>query len=640
MLPPPLLFQFGLPALLACMAVMAASPAKADISGNPCTSDWTGPSSDNKFECNGVVSWVIEKAIPIAVPFVLAVLITFPGCCLVLGSRYCCSCCGSSQMRPGHVCCGGSELDALPTHDKVLLYDKCGIRSVKLLTVFLAVVGATIVAISFIGGSKIASSARETTTGFTDGVEFALDLINRTLDAIKDPVSGAYPSGFSSADFDDATRRLTDIKNDAVGYVNTYSGDVTTYSLVPAFVSILPALVMAVPVLFALCSIQAIGPLAVICCSFSLQFVFMTVATVLAVVLLPLDIVCNELTDQLDGKPGVFQWYVVPSCESNTPFQSVRDNIDTMEYDASTDACSALLDICSTSTIYNPSYSKVVFICNVTSSGQCPNLETVQGTMGAMSIKSGAPETCGGNPSQCTVQYCADHCDDSTARSSAKEAVANLNTAVRVKDAFISILLPWFDCNRIINKVISSGPEQLCSGIVGGIRMVCVGSYMSSAGLIVCIVVCLLGQKRFVDQEHARKMAYTRRGEEGGDGYQMAMMPPTASSVDMAPMPMMGGAPYPPPYYTYTAAAPALGVPMLSHQQDCAEYQPPPPPKKESSFETDHVPPPMMAASPDPTNQSLLDAAGVTMLGHGQHSMNNQPAPKQEDSFVTDSESL
>ena len=51
---------------------------------------------------------------------------------------------------------------------------------------------------------------------------------------------------------------------------------------------------------------------------------------------------------------------------------------------------------------------------------------------------------------------------------------------------------------------------------------------------------------------------------------------------------------------------------MLGHVQHGLNYQPAP---KQDSFGTDHVPPPMMDASPAPTNLSISDSGVVmTML--------------------------
>lgn len=490
--------------LLFCFS-FCPSQAHADVSSNPCTSKWTGPDRHNSLDCEEWQGWLISRTVPIAIPLVISLLFLIPGYCVLLCGRYICNCFGSSRMRPGHCCCGGSELDVLSEPEKIMMYDRCGIRTVKLLALLSAILGLVIIIISFVGGGKVASAAGEATDGVGDGIDFMLDLVDQTLEGIRDPSDGSYPPGFSKGNFDSVIDTLSDLNHDIRDQVGLYDKYLQSYSVIPAYVAALPALLMAFPLLFAICNIRTCGPLSIVCCSFHIQFIFMLVATIFAIMLIPIDLVCGELYQQLDGKPGVFQWYVIPECEYQSPFKDILDNIDEMELDASNDACQSLLEFCSTSTTYNSGDPQRMFTCNLTAAIDCADLHTVKGTMETMLIKTGAPETCGGNPSLCTIPYCANNCDNPNTKSASADAVDFLNIGIRVLDTFDNIIRPWLNCDRLINKALESGPLQICDGIGGGLKMICAGSYMSAFGLIFCVVLCFLGQKRFVSQDDALK---------------------------------------------------------------------------------------------------------------------------------------
>jgi hypothetical protein len=308
--------------LWVCSSACLAQVALASTDDNPCTSKWTGPDRNNEFDCDEWQGWLIAKATPIVIPFAISSLFAFPGCCVLLLGRYCCQCFGSSKMRPGHCCCGGSELDHLPEPERMIMYSKCSILTTKFMTLLLALLGLVIVILCFVGGTKVGGTASDAVESVTEGIDFFLDIVNQTLDGIKDPNDGSYPDGFHMSDYDEVFDHLRDINGQVRDEVGNYDGYIQSYTIIPAYIAVFPALLMSVPLLLAIFNVRTCAPLGVICCSFGVQFIFMVIATIFAIILVPINLVCGELDDQLDGSPGIFQWYVVPTCDTRAPFRT------------------------------------------------------------------------------------------------------------------------------------------------------------------------------------------------------------------------------------------------------------------------------------------------------------------------------
>eukprot|EP00742_Colponemidia_sp_Colp-10_P008631 GILJ01009360.1.p1 GENE.GILJ01009360.1~~GILJ01009360.1.p1 ORF type:complete len:444 (+),score=91.35 GILJ01009360.1:118-1332(+) len=339
----------------------------------------------------------------------------------------------------------------------------------------------------------------ETTSAVEELVNWFLQVIGDAQEGLKDD-DGNYPSGFDLGMFDDVANSVRDAKRQYfTDGIEMYRTAILAGSLSPAFVSIIPALLLFVPAVAALTNTRKTLPTIAVVAAFPVQFIYFFVVTLLLIVLIPLDIVCEDLEAEPNEK-SIMQWYIVPYCDSESPFKSIIDNVNDMEIQNSVEGCEKLLEFCSTTPAWSIVNPDLVFYCNITNAtAECRTVEDIVSKVDGMIVKTGAPETCNGNASGCTLRQCAIDCDNSNARSSAADAVTALDTAQRVLRAFETILLPWLDCGRLIKKLLGLGPRQMCSSMRGGFSFFKDGAIVIASGAVIGMIIGMLGEKRFFD---------------------------------------------------------------------------------------------------------------------------------------------
>lgn len=488
-----------------------------DASNNPCTTNWHNRSATNDFsQCPTTASEIVESLFANGIllrliPLIIGFLAFIPISCVVLICRYRYQRCGGSRMRPGGFYLpGDATFDSIPNADIIDKY--YSFRStivVKILTVIPMFMGVVAVGLTAKGASDLSDGLDGVLGDVASGWDFFIDIGEYTLGNITNPDNlSDLPFGYNAEVFYGYIDDMKSSKNITLDEVNFIKQTVTRYAVYPSYVTGIPAVVMMLSGVAALLNIRIILPLFIIIASFFLQFVYFALASGILAAMAPVDILCDEIA--IASNPhmkGIVNWQVIPECERRYPFQDIIDQLYVMENETSQEVCSLLTEVCDTTLSWSPfTNAQKVFMCNVTSGSQCQTFETVAGTVSSMFIKPavitfslfGATfETCGGHYEGCTLRVCATSCDRSEVRSVSQMAVRALDALVRVKYSLTTILFPWLNCTKIALKILDSGPTQTCAVTKGALRMTKDGSIVCAVALLVTIVICFLGQKRF-----------------------------------------------------------------------------------------------------------------------------------------------
>eukprot|EP00744_Colponema_vietnamica_P004918 GILI01007274.1.p1 GENE.GILI01007274.1~~GILI01007274.1.p1 ORF type:complete len:555 (-),score=139.98 GILI01007274.1:300-1919(-) len=497
--------------------------AAAEKGTFPCTQDWTGPNYNNTFSCNGdqVGNWIEDNSEVWGsfIPAAIGILVLFPISFVLIIGRYCCNCCGSSKQRPSQFCCGGASDDELSESELISKYSSSCVFLVKFFSIFIAFMGITGVTLTYLGGAKIDSGVKDVTPTVDTIASWALGIISDVKAGIADPTNSSdYPIGFNVSQFDSVISDINRYHHDISSDINEYKDPISRYTKYPAYVAAVPAVFMLLPAIAAIFKIRRGLPIFFIVWSFLLQFVYLVLATICLILFFAFNIVCDDLSTVNTGERSITEWYLIPRCDHEAPFQSIVDNVHEIERDNSISGCQTLLNFCSTTEIYDAATAPMmVFYCNLTDANtQCTNVESVTAIVNAMHIKTGAPENCGNASVPCTLARCATDCQSTSTRDAASQAVSLLNTANRVVNAINNILLPWLDCSALLGKIMNLGAKSTCKTLKDGTNYLRVGALVLGIGLLLEIFFGFLGQKRYINKSRGSDEMYALSDKIGG----------------------------------------------------------------------------------------------------------------------------
>lgn len=487
--------------LAVALFAFAITPAAANTE-LPCL-QWTGPNADNTFYSdNGftcptdeVINWILPRVI-IGIVFIVLALLVFLSCPYVFAGRYCCNCCGSSLQRPGNCCCGGAEWDERDEQDKYAAYSDTEVRVAKFSTFFLAVLGAIIIILVYVGVSKLVTGFDDLTTGLSGGVDFFRDLVND----INRKMTRADNTTLMPQDaFDDINSNLDEFDEKLIKETKEPRELSRQVGAIVGYASLVPAAILFSSVIAAMLNIRICLPVVLILLCFFFQLIYALVGGSLLVSNnLLIKTVCNEVAAQQNKDPGVFQWYFIPRCERNTPFQKVKDDIEDIENTAVTEACNTLNDICDPpNTPYDATGApQRIFTCDLSTCNSFPGLETV---VANMAVKGDATGVCSASP--CTLAACATSCTtNNNIRSTASDIYNSFQDASNAVEAYNEYVRPWLDCNALIDKVLDITFVPMCGFLPGGIDLLVGGFLLTVVALWIGIVVLFRGQKRFINK--------------------------------------------------------------------------------------------------------------------------------------------
>ena len=219
--------------------------------------------------------------------------------------------------------------------------------------------------------------------------------------------------------------------------------------------------------------------------------------------------------------------------------KEAKKTLSNAESDLAHQACNSLQAYCSSSESYDSSYSAIAFFCNMSAPGNCSDFAGINEIANSARLKAGHPETCGGNV-PCTLDKCAQYCNDTTLRGHAQTFVDRLADANRVVSTFRRVVLPLLDCNTLIDQIIRNVP--VCDHLPNAFGMLGAGFALEGVTLLCGIVVLFLGQKRFFNPDKYR--------DEGGPRIALLrtpLCPHDQSAVELRQAPINPMALAPPP---------------------------------------------------------------------------------------------
>ena len=217
----------------------------------------------------------------------------------------------------------------------------------------------------------------------------------------------------------------------------------------------------------------------------------------------PLSVVCDEVSAQFERRPGVLQWYAVPWCNQSGLVEDVMEKLSAVQPRILRRSCDTLRGMCdSQSGNYN--YDNAFFYCQV---GSCATIGEVLNIIAGTAVKPGIQdETCGG----CNVTKCAFNCTTSPILSRALAFNDSLWDYYRVQNSIDKVLVPWMDCNKLIDRVLSN--VDFCSHLPQGFNLLAISATIAGLSLALGIVVLFMGQKRFFQRGSFDDQKYLREG--------------------------------------------------------------------------------------------------------------------------------
>lgn len=561
---------------LACV-LLFATVVEGDIN-NPCVdSTWTGPSADNKFNCDNGDRWskFIREKMALPLFLMICAWFTFLACPWIFCFRYCCQCCGGSRQRPDNCCCGSSVWDQKPEQERFAAYSRFSIRVTKLATVLLAIAAVVSVGVSYSGAGDFGKGLDSLSDGFSANIAWIRSIITDLKNGIRRD-DGTYPMDMTK--IYDIENRLDSTDRD---YQRNYkdhrniSKDIT-YGL--GYATIIPCVFLMMALLPAACNIRICIPALLIMFYFLLAFVYLFAGSLFYLINVPVNMVCDEVTLQTNRQPGVMQWYVIPKCKRDGPLETARSRLDTAESNAAADACNSLRSYCDEYTMYGGGSTRP-FYCKMTYPANCSDFAGINEVARTARIKDGYSESCGGN-SPCTVAKCASYCTDSVLKSRSLQFNNSLSDANRVMSTVRRVVYPWLDCNTLVDKILQNVP--VCDKFPKGFDQL--GFACSFAGFLLLggIIVLFMGQKRFINPDKYNDVYLNGDVYSNPNNLQSPYIP-AAAAVEMqrevyypgaVAQPAPGMCPPPAPMPVVAVAVPYNPPPP---QTNAVPYSPPPP---------------------------------------------------------------
>lgn len=517
------LLPFATTVLVSFSLFASGSAAMPD---NPCTNGWTGPNADNKFDCNNEVltDFIFRKLALVGVPAVVGLLIFFSlpfVCCF----RYCCRCCGSSTPRPGHLCCGGGELDSRPEAELLGEYSRMEIRVAKMVFIPIMAVAGVSVLLSVTGASQLLVTVKDVFEGFDGALAFVQDIVNRIVSILSGGSAAASGSSSPSSvpseysQFSNASSTaLSELRN-AVSNItsNALANRVRDGLSAVGYLTVLPLIVSALGLVCGVLMIRTCFPIVLITACWIFAPIYGIFGTVSLGIYLPVDIVCSEVAAQESKAPGVFQWYVIPQCQKNNPILEFEKKLNSSTADLVSSSCGQIQTICDGNPVYNRLTSpSLTFYCRqlpvagttaVNASAACRSMDDIAMIMANGAPKSagfGNPESCGGS-ANCTLMQCPTLCTVQADRDVTSGVNRAYDLMTRATNAYNQVLRNYSDCNVLIDKVITFVP--LCKSLPSALRLLAAAFILTLVVLVATIVSLFRGQKRFIDFDRYAKGA-------------------------------------------------------------------------------------------------------------------------------------
>lgn len=491
-------------AVIACLAAAIVMctlvpTAAAASKGLQCQDVWTGPSKDNDLmkcitDINRLQATGINYALPIlCILFLVLSLLIFP---IIFLCCVCCQCCCA--------CC-----KEVPAGSRV--ESKNSRKNLVILMVILFGIGVTILALIITGSTQLVSGAEAVFTNLNlHIVDYFYGIINQLQASTYNNVTHNYTEPFSNETFASIRDQIDSLQNTT----EAYHSDLTNYSELAAKVgygfAIFPIFLFSFTFLFALCNCRRCCPSCCTCIYYLFGIIFSLIGFIMLLMASIFADVCAEIDLQETRQPGLFQWYVVPTCENTANFSAYKEQITTMEADFSKQFCQEMSKYCSPSTTYNSGTPDDVFYCtttNATAATDCPNFDNATAILNAAFAKTGSG-VCGAT--NCTFRQCPTQCVDTTLQSNTADALKILDNANRIFNA-LDIVLPLMSCNAVVDIVVKLLAS--CPDLRDGLLKTGVAFFMSLIGIVFAWIVMFRGQKLWFSQDDYDNDELDQNGE-------------------------------------------------------------------------------------------------------------------------------
>lgn len=295
-----------------------------------------------------------------------------------------------------------------------------------------------------------------------------------------------------------------------------YSKYFTVAEIVVCCVGGVGVALMLCMLIFACCRCTGCCPVAWSVLYFIFAIIFALLGVLFTVSIYAMYAGCGEVTLQYRREPGLFQWYLVPWCDSEFDFSTLRAEVSSQEATAANSACAELLNYCDIYTDYpHGGNTDHIFVCgnNLVSSSSCTTLDDVvqviQGTYAKPILTNMLCTNQTGMEylEKCTLTECAERCTDYThpavaAKTNAQKIMRAAEYAANVSTA-LSYVHPLLECNFIIDKIANtietpkygasfttdSGNVQYCSALRTASVMLGTGFFVGALMFILGIYI-------------------------------------------------------------------------------------------------------------------------------------------------------
>lgn len=247
-----------------------------------------------------------------------------------------------------------------------------------------------------------------------------------------------------------------------------YSKYFTIAEIVVCCVGGVGVALMLCMLIFACCRCTGCCPVAWSFLYFFFAIIFALLGVLFTVSIYAMYAGCGEVTLQYKREPGIFQWYLVPWCNRQFDFTTLRTEVANQEATAAKAACDELLNYCDTSLVYSPADPNRIFVCGkgMTTSAICTSLDEVVQVIDDTYAKPLLTNMLCVNQTgmeyleKCTLTECAERCVDYThpaiaAKTNAQQILAAAQYAANVSVA-LSYVHPLLECNFIIDKIANT----------------------------------------------------------------------------------------------------------------------------------------------------------------------------------------
>jgi hypothetical protein len=530
---------------LVAVLLLVPTVTAATGTGNPCTASWSGPSAQHSYPCAGHVyaAWGRDLLLRYSAPLAAALLLLAVVPCVCV-ARYCFQECGGSRSRRptalrrsdleeclnGSGSDGGSDDDrglgddcdkasaegepdtladwilveaddvgaALTHHRHMAVYSRSSICMTKAATLLLAVLAVAFVAAAYYSGVIVFVGIKRFVHGILAMIRWILSITDDATRLLQ--VKGRLPD-----DFQAYVDTVLSIRGDLQQVVDDWSDgeQLNRFEYFVGFTSfpaMVPAGLCALCVLCAVFNFRRLLPMVVVLLCTLAAVPFGAGATVMFFAAEPFDVMCRERAAQLERRPGVFQWYVLPRCAEVNPVNRLLSELENKTRVYANKACESMHHICDADPAYEPRRAPLAIYHCARPPTDCSTLADVRNASNALTLKPVFPGGCPADNGGCTLTRCATDCENTEVRRAASTAVDAFDEVARIYRAVVKVLAPWRDCNVFFDEVLSY--VHVCGHFSRGIRQLGVSCCLVVGAMYAAVLLMFLGSKRFRQPPH------------------------------------------------------------------------------------------------------------------------------------------